>query len=66
MAITDITKKVARLEAMERDQILQNRIDALSPERAIFALKALLLADHVSAHVMESTLNLAFTLRDNV
>ena len=60
MAVTNVTEEV---NALRRDKLLHDRIDALGEARSAFALKALVLAGHVTPHVMEQALDLAETVR---
>jgi hypothetical protein len=61
MAITNITDEVNQLKARKE---LEDRIDMLRPNAAAFVLKALLVAGHVSEHVMKLSLDLADTVKE--
>jgi hypothetical protein len=61
MAIKNITDE---LETLRAKAMLEVRIDMLRPNAAAFILKALIVAGHVSPHVMELSLNLADTVRE--
>lgn len=61
MAITNITAEVDELRERAR---MEDDIDNLTPEKAAFCLKALLVGKYVSPHVMRLTLDLAATLKD--
>lgn len=60
MAIRNVTDEIEELRA---SQALEDRIDILRPNAAAFVLKAMLVAGHVSEHVMKLTLDLADTIR---
>ena len=59
MAIKNVTDEVEHLRA---EKSIEARIEMLSAERAQFALKALMLAGHVSRHEMDLVTNLALTV----
>ncbi|WP_020469635.1 hypothetical protein [Zavarzinella formosa] len=60
MAIKNITDEIEQLRG---EKVLHGRIDGLGQEKAAFILKALMLAGHVSEHVMIQSLDLADTIR---
>lgn len=62
MSIKDVSAEVSELRAAKA---LHDRIDRLSQARAAFLLKSLLLAGHVSEHVMGQGLGLAETLNND-
>ncbi len=59
MAIKNITNEVEELRSAAA---LNNRISCLPEARAIFVLRALLAAGHVTEHTMEKALDLADTV----
>ena len=63
LPVTDLTIPFTRHHA-GREDTLEERIDMLRPGTAAFVLKALLVAGHVSKHVMKKSLDLADTLKE--
>lgn len=59
MAIKDVTQE---LEDFRVEKKRNDRIDNLGGERAAFALKILLLADHISICTLERSLDIAETV----
>ena len=60
MAIKNVTEEVAELRAAKE---LDDRIDALTQEKAAFVLRALIAAKHVSPNIIRLALDLADTIR---
>lgn len=56
MGIKNTTEEV---ENLRKQNALDDRIEMLRPEAAIFCLKALMLAGHVSENVMSKALDLS-------